>query len=132
MISDIAIEGKNKGQPLLQQQSKGQLRRKNSFSISPCSLEMSGLYQNLDVSWTNLTFRLLSGLPSETKLNVTFEINQPKALKYSTWTMHVNNHKPMKCINMHFTVTVNLLSVPSFMLLYRCFILEVVYIIRVT
>lgn len=32
--------------------------------ILPCSLEMSGLYQNLDVSWTNLTLSLLSGLPS--------------------------------------------------------------------
>ncbi len=28
---------------------------------------MSGLYQNLDVSWTNLTFSWLSELPSETK-----------------------------------------------------------------
>lgn len=32
--------------------------------VSPCSLEMSGLYQNLDVSWTNLTFILMSGYPS--------------------------------------------------------------------
>lgn len=29
--------------------------------VSPCSLEMSGLYQNLEVSWTNLTFILMSG-----------------------------------------------------------------------
>lgn len=32
--------------------------------VSPCSLEMSGLYQNLDVSWTNFTFILMSGYPS--------------------------------------------------------------------
>lgn len=42
--------------------------RKPSFSLVsmllPCSLEISGLYQNLVVSWTNLTFSLLSGLPS--------------------------------------------------------------------
>lgn len=36
-----------------------------SLSLSrlmACSLEMSGLYQNLDVSWTNFTFSLMSGL----------------------------------------------------------------------
>lgn len=30
----------------------------------PCSLEISGLYQNLEVSWTNFTFSLVSGLSS--------------------------------------------------------------------
>lgn len=37
------------------------------YLVLPWSLEMSGLYQNLDVSWTNLTLSLLSGLPSAAK-----------------------------------------------------------------
>lgn len=45
------------------------------YLVLPWSLEMSGLYQNLDVSWTNLTLSLLSGLPSaaEKVMMVTFE-----------------------------------------------------------
>lgn len=31
---------------------------------SPCSLEISGLYQYLEVSWTNFTFARVSGLLS--------------------------------------------------------------------
>lgn len=41
-----------------------------TFSIaqhSPCSLEISGLYQYLEVSWTNFTLARVSGLLSKEK-----------------------------------------------------------------
>lgn len=40
---------------------------KLTSNLLPCSLEISGLYQNLDVSWTNLILILISGGPSAEK-----------------------------------------------------------------
>lgn len=59
---------------------------------------MSGLYQNLDVSWTNLTFSLLSGLPSATTQLMSWQVPrniQPKALKIQNVDHALRNIPPI-------------------------------------
>lgn len=61
--------------------------------VSPCSLEMSGLYQNLDVSWTNFTFILMSGYPSVWRDRDTLTGGQSLSCDRTPVRTSVSHHK---------------------------------------
>lgn len=50
--------------------STGQIKSTEHVILLPCSLEISGLYQNFEVSWTNFTFSGLLAMKSANQNNI--------------------------------------------------------------